>query len=146
MGQPIKNIARRIGERERIRDARGDAGTGGPTAHRRGQVAALNQTPAGNILPGHRHAVTRVRDIKGRGAGGLHHVDERPETAGHRVIAAAHRAAGIGLADGAAHLIRSARAGTAAGGDFIPVHGVSLGGGAGGKWNRRCKPRRGNDG
>jgi hypothetical protein len=56
----------------------------------------------------------------------LHHGNEAPEAARERIIAAAHRAAGIRLADGADDLIRRAGAGAAAAGNFIPVNRIIL--------------------
>ena len=50
---------------------------------------------------------------------------QRP--AGHGILAAAHRAARIGLADGAADGKNAAGAGAAAAGDLIPVDRVALG-------------------
>jgi hypothetical protein len=52
--------------------------------------------------------------------------NQAPETAGQRIIAAGHRAAGIRLADGAGDLIGRAGAGAAAAGDFKPVDAVCL--------------------
>ena len=62
-----------------------------------------------------------------RRAGRLRHGNQRPEPAGERIVAAAHCAASIRLADGAGGRIDAAGAGAAATGNFIPVNGALLG-------------------
>src|ERR1039457_2432800 len=52
---------------------------------------------------------------------------ERPEAARHGIIPAVHCHARLRLANRAVDLIRSARAGAASTGDFIPVNGIILG-------------------
>ena len=85
------------------------------------------QRVAAGVGPGDDDAVAGMADDQIGQARRLHHVDERPETAGDGITATAHCAAGVRLADGAGDLIRRAGARAAATSDFIPVNGVLLG-------------------
>jgi len=70
--------------------------------------------------------MAHTRDGQGRRTGGLHDENETPKTAGQRIIAAGHRAAGLGLANGAGDLIHRPCAGSGATGNLKPVYGVRL--------------------
>ena len=125
MAQPEENIARRIDEVQIVGSARlRRTAVGRPVGC--AEIAVLLQIPAGDILPINSDGISAVANEQRRRTGRLHHIDERPETAGHGIISPTHRAAGIRLADGATNLISAVAARAAAAGDFIPVHGIWL--------------------
>ena len=110
---------------ERIRAVAGrPTGVGGPIDRR--EIRVLLQRPASGVLPTDRHGAASLADVERGGARGLHHVDERPETAGQRIIAATRGNARIRLAYGARDLISPPGAGAPATGDLGPVNGVLL--------------------
>src|SRR5215831_486575 len=115
--EPEKQVAGGIIDRDGI----GAVGSGNTVAAGRpaggvGKIAVLLQSPSARVLPKQRHGIARVRNVKRRGAEGLHHGNQRPKTSGHGIISASHRAAGsvIVLADGAADGILAVGAGAAA--------------------------------
>jgi hypothetical protein len=117
-------------------------GNGGP-AIRHGQIAVALQDKTGRGGgPGEDGTVAGLGDDQEWRPGLLNDSNQGPESAGERVIAAAHRA-GLGLADGAAQGVSAAGTGAATTGDFIPINRVTLReGGAGkreqqdGNWNQ----------
>ena len=109
----------------------GDGVTGRRPAAGCREVCVLLQGVASRGRPGDDDTVAGMGDDEIWQARCLHDVDQTPEAAGHRITPSAHRAAGIGLADGAGDLVSRARARAAATGNFIPINGVSLGKGEG---------------
>ena len=101
------------------------------------EIAVGLEGPTGDRRwPRYDNLVAGSRDGQVGRAGGLHDGNRTPKTAGQRISAAGHRAAGVRLADGAGDLIGRAGAGAAAAGDFIPVNRVLLG------VRRRCNKQQ----
>ena len=124
--QPEEQISRRRCDGDTVRAVAGrDAVTAGcPTAAGEGTI--LLQRVTARICPRHDDAVAGMRDDEVGQACRLHHLNQRPETARDGIIAAAHRAAGVRLADGSADGELPVGARAAAAGDFRPVNGIRL--------------------
>ena len=128
--QPEKQIPRGRRDGDAVGAVGGSDGiTARRPACRRGDVRVLLQgvSVGGGIRPENFHAVRPIgNNQQFRHAGHLHHVDERPITAGDGITTAGQRPARIRLADGAAHGISPAGAGAAAAGNLIPVNRVAF--------------------
>ena len=131
--QPEEQIPRGRGDGDAVRAVGGADGiTASRPAARRRQIPVLLQGVAASGGPRHGDRVPTMRHGERWQARRLHDGDQAPETAGQRIIIVAghrptvHRAAGVRLADGAAHGISCSRAGAATAGDFIPVYRVAL--------------------
>jgi hypothetical protein len=132
IGQAEKQTPRRRRDRDAVR-AVGvgyDEITARHPARRCSEIVILLQIVAAGIWPGDNDAVAGMGNGQVGQTFRLRHGNQTPETAGHRITAAAHRAAGVVLAYGPTDGINAAAvraaAGTAATGDFIPGNGIGL--------------------
>ena len=105
---------RRDGNAVRAAGVGADGVAAGCPTPRRGQIAVLLQGEIGRVRPGDNDAVAGMGDGQVGKPRRLHDGNQTPKAAGQRIIAAAHRAAGVRLADGAADGILAAAGGGAA--------------------------------
>ena len=124
--QPEKQVPRRRRDGDAARSVGGRDSVNARRPASARKIAVLLQGVAARVRPRNDDAVASMGDGQVGQSRRLHDGNKTPETAGQRITAAGHGAAGIRLTDGAADLVGAARAGAAAAGNFIPVHGVAL--------------------